>query len=60
MLRTRFREGRDRIKDLPLLLAGPILRHTESNAVTVWVALKAPRTVTLKVYAPYAPVPHSL
>lgn len=60
MLRTRFREGRDRIplrdriKDLPLLLAGPILRHTESNSVTVWVALKEPRTVTLKVYATQA------
>jgi hypothetical protein len=45
---------RDRIKDLPLLLAGPILRHTESNAVTVWVALKEPRTITLKVYATQA------
>ena len=43
--------GRDRLEHLPLLLAGPILRRTESNAVTVWVALKAPRTVTLKVYA---------
>jgi hypothetical protein len=41
---------RDRIEHLPLLLAGPILRRTESDAVTVWVALKAPREVTLKVY----------
>ncbi len=39
------------IEHLPLILAGPILRRTESNAVTVWVALKAPREVTLKVYA---------
>jgi phosphodiesterase/alkaline phosphatase D-like protein len=42
---------RDRLEDLPLLLAGPILRRTESDSVTVWVALKAPREVTLKVYA---------
>ena len=41
----------DRLEYLPLLLAGPILRRTESDAVTVWVALKAPREVTLKVYA---------
>ncbi len=41
----------DRIEYLPLILAGPILRHTESDAVTVWVALKAPRQVTLNVYA---------
>ena len=40
-----------RLEQLPLILAGPILRHTESNSVTVWVALKAPREVTLKVYA---------
>jgi hypothetical protein len=50
-------EGRDsvplryRLKHLPLILAGPILRRTESDAVTVWVALKASREVTLKVYA---------
>lgn len=41
----------NRIEHLPLILAGPILRRTESNAVTVWVALKAPCEVTLKVYA---------
>ena len=41
----------DRIEHLPLILVGPILRRTESNAVTVWIALKAPREVTLKVYA---------
>ncbi|MBD2314928.1 PhoD-like phosphatase [Desertifilum sp. FACHB-1129] len=40
-----------RLSHLPLILAGPILRRTESQAVTVWVALKQPRTVTLKVYA---------
>ena len=41
----------DRIEHLPLILAGPILRRTESHAVTVWVALKAAREVTLKIYA---------
>ncbi|MFB2934775.1 PhoD-like phosphatase [Aerosakkonemataceae cyanobacterium BLCC-F154] len=41
----------DRIDRLPLILAGPILRRTEPNAVTVWVALKEPRNVTLKVYS---------
>lgn len=41
----------DRIDRLPLILAGPILRRTEANAVTVWVALKEPRNVTLKVYS---------
>lgn len=41
----------DRIEHLPLLIAGPILRHTEKNSVTVWVALKAHRQVSLKIYA---------
>ena len=36
---------------LPLILAGPILRRTESNAVTVWIAIKASREVSLKVYS---------
>ncbi|MEG4403449.1 PhoD-like phosphatase [Microcoleus sp. MON2_D5] len=40
-----------RIHHLPLILAGPILRRTESRAVTVWLALKAPRRVELKVYS---------
>lgn len=44
-------EGGDRLEHLPLILAGPILRRTEPTAITVWVALKAPRQVTLKVYA---------
>lgn len=41
----------DRFQRLPLILAGPILRHTECDSVTVWVALKASRQVTLNVYA---------
>jgi hypothetical protein len=40
-----------RIHHLPLILAGPILRRTERKAVTVWLALKAPRQVELKVYS---------
>ncbi|MEG4800940.1 PhoD-like phosphatase [Microcoleus sp. ARI1-B5] len=40
-----------RIHHLPLILAGPILRRTQSGAVTVWLALKAPRQVELKVYS---------
>jgi hypothetical protein len=35
---------------VPLIVCGPILRRTEPDSVTVWVALKEPRTVTLRVY----------
>src|SRR5438105_14347627 len=35
----------------PLIVAGPILRGTEPRAVTVWLALKEPRTVSLRIYA---------
>ena len=36
---------------LPLILAGPLLRKTEANIVTVWVALKEARSnVELRVY----------
>ncbi len=41
---------------LPLVICGPILRRTEPEAVTVWVALKKPGTVTLRVYS-LAPPP---
>lgn len=41
---------RERITQLPLLLAGPILRHTAPNSVTVWVALQESRIVTLKIF----------
>jgi len=40
-----------RFSAFPLILAGPILRRTEPHAVTVWLALKEPRTVTLRIYA---------
>ncbi|AFZ12904.1 hypothetical protein Cri9333_2025 [Crinalium epipsammum PCC 9333] len=39
------------LEHLPLILAGPILRRTEADAVTVWLALKHPCQVTLTVYA---------
>lgn len=41
---------RQRINELPLVLAGPILRRTEPDSVTVWVALKANRHVTLTIF----------
>ena len=36
--------------DLPLLLCGPILRRTEPTLVSVWVALRDPGTVTIKLW----------
>lgn len=42
---------RQRIDSLPLILAGPILRRTDPDAVTVWVALREACEVKLKVYA---------
>jgi hypothetical protein len=41
---------RQRINQLPLVLAGPILRRTEPNGVTVWIVLKESRNVTLKIF----------
>ena len=38
------------IQDLPLILAGPILRRTESDRVTVWLALKESRLLELEIY----------
>ena len=38
------------IQDLPLILAGPILRRTESDTVTVWLALKEARSLVLEIY----------
>jgi hypothetical protein len=39
------------IEDLPIVLAGPILRRTEADGISVWVALKQTCLVTLKIYA---------
>jgi hypothetical protein len=41
---------KDRWDAVPFLMAGPILRQVTQDAVTVWVALKRPATVTLNVY----------
>ena len=41
---------RDRLNQLPLILAGPILRRTEAEAVTVWMALRTACEVTLEIY----------
>lgn len=38
-----------RVDKLPLILAGPILRKVEPNSVTVWLALRESRMVTLAV-----------
>jgi hypothetical protein len=40
----------ERLSSLPLILAGPMLRRTEPTAVTIWLALKAACTVTLRIY----------
>ena len=40
---------RDRLAGLPLVLAGPLLRRVEPGGVTVWVALRRPRSVRLQV-----------
>src|ERR671938_182728 len=41
----------ERFASLPLILAGPIVRRVEPHAVTVWLAIKEPCTVTLRIYA---------
>src|SRR5712691_3216439 len=53
---ARLTLGDNKPDRLPLILCGPILRRTEPASVTVWVALKEPRTVTLRVYS-HAPPP---
>nr|BBH89966.1 hypothetical protein KTC_47170 [Thermosporothrix sp. COM3] len=42
----------ERAEALPLILAGPIVRRVEPHSVTIWLALKEARTVTLFVYEP--------
>ncbi len=39
------------LAQLPLIIAGPILRRTESQAVSVWVALQAPARLRIQVLA---------
>ncbi|MEL6928995.1 MAG: hypothetical protein AAFO95_10200, partial [Cyanobacteria bacterium J06600_6] len=38
------------LEQLPLVIAGPILRHVQKDVVTVWLAVKQPETVTLQVF----------
>ncbi|AFZ26502.1 PhoD-like phosphatase [Cylindrospermum stagnale PCC 7417] len=45
-----YQSGDEFLNNLPLILAGPMLQHTEPESVTVWVALKQPCQVKLKVY----------
>lgn len=40
-----------KLEQLPLILAGPILRHTQADEVTVWLALQKPGTIALNIYA---------
>jgi hypothetical protein len=40
----------ERFAALPLILAGPIVRRVEPESATVWLALKEPRLVTLRIY----------
>ncbi|HEY9799705.1 MAG TPA: PhoD-like phosphatase [Leptolyngbyaceae cyanobacterium] len=46
-----YNQAGDFFEDLPLILAGPILRHTEAKSATVLIALKQACQVELKVYA---------
>lgn len=39
------------LQDLPLILAGPVLQHTDPESVTVWVALRQACQVGLQVYS---------
>ncbi|RMG08919.1 MAG: PhoD-like phosphatase [Cyanobacteria bacterium J055] len=40
----------DRLSQLPLILTGPTLQHTDFTSVTVWLALQDSRQVELLVY----------
>jgi hypothetical protein len=39
-----------RVIDLPLVLAGPIVRRVEPSMASVWVALSEPRSVELGIW----------
>lgn len=45
-----WRSLKERIHQIPLILAGPIVRCTQPDAVTIWFALKENRNVTLKIF----------
>lgn len=41
----------DRLPQLPLILAGPMVRRVDASSVTVWLALQRACKVTLQVYS---------
>lgn len=45
-----YQRLKQRLEQLPLVLCGPILRHTTRNEVSVWLVLKEAATVTLHIY----------
>lgn len=40
------------LAEIPLIIAGPILRKVTKNEVSVWMILKNPTTVKLNIYSP--------
>jgi hypothetical protein len=50
-MRWRSLSERESLTELPLILAGPMLRRTTPRSVTVWVALKEACQVNLRVFA---------
>jgi hypothetical protein len=50
-VRWRSLSARELLTELPLILAGPLLRQTTAESVTVWVAVKVACQVTLAVFA---------
>jgi hypothetical protein len=47
---------KDRLPNLPLVLAGPQVRKTTKNSVSVWIALKSANTnLTLNIFEQQAP-----
>src|SRR5215813_6220974 len=47
-----FTKLNNRIGNLPLVLAGPMVRRVEPNSVSVWVVLREAREVRLHVFDP--------
>ena len=45
-----FTKLQGRLDSLPLILAGPIVRRVEPEAVTIWVALRRKRRIRLEIY----------
>lgn len=43
---------RKKISDLNHIIAGPMVRKVTEKEVSIWVAVKSPATITLKVYEP--------